>query len=249
MKRSFKGLLLAAAAFSVLVSTSCKKSSSSAGYKCSSCITTPDAVAAYDNSSKGIYKGTVVGSTGTIKFNIGNNDSTITATMVIDGTSVLLTATVAWVSGSAYVSPFTGTMNGSTVSITFSVGPDGTNPTVTSINIPGHPNAVLSITKETSSNLIMVFEGTYQETSGGSDKGTFDLFLSKTLKAWRISSSSSVDPTNKSIIDGTYDDASSTLNYSDGSGGVLKGTLVNDQINGTFNSPKTSGTWTCKRTL
>lgn len=243
-----KKILLFASVLCLLSIASCKKSSSpTSSYKCTNCSSTPDAVAAYDNSSKGIYKGTVVGSTGTIKFDIGNHDSTITATMVIDGTTVVLTASVAWTSGSAYVSPFTGTMSGSAVSITFSVGPDGSSPVVIASSIPGHPGAILSISKETSTNLIMCFEGTYQDNNSSGDKGTLDLFLSTSLKAWRITSKSAVDSTKNSVINGTF--SNNTLSYSDGSGGSITGTLSGDQINGTYVGGGNSGTWTAKRTL
>ena len=237
----------------ILFTASCKKKSTGTPapvVTCTSCVTTPDAVAAYDNSSKGIYKGTVVGSSGTIKFNIGNNDSTITATMVINDTTVALTASVSWTSGVAYVSPFTGTLGGAAVSITFSVGADGTNPTVTAASIPGHPNAVLNVTKETSTNLIMVFEGTYADNSSSGDRGTFDLFLSKVLKKWTITSKSSVDPTKSSDnINGTFDNNTNTLSYTDGSGGVITGTLSGDKITGTYNGGGNSGTFTATRTL
>ena len=249
MKKLFITSLLAVAVIGFMAGTGCKKSSSkAAGFKCTTCTTTPDAVAAYDNSSKGIYKGTVVGSSGTIKFNIGNNDSTIAAVMVIDGTTVNLTGTVSWTSGSAYVSPFTGTMNGSAVSITFSVNADGSSPTIIASNIPGHPGAVLDVTKETSTNLIMVFEGSYASSSSTGDKGTFNLYLSKTLKAWEINSRSTVDTSKRSKIDGTYDPTTNILLYQD-SGGQIKGTLNNDEIDGNYNGGGDSGSWTCKRTL
>ena len=68
---------------------SCTKSDSkkktTVSYLCSTCKAAPDAVAANDNTSKGIYKGVVVGSTGTIQFDIDNAGSTITAVMIIDG--------------------------------------------------------------------------------------------------------------------------------------------------------------------
>ncbi len=247
-----KKFLFTAIAFATLVYiTSCKKSdSSSSSYKCAGCVTTPDAKAAYDNSSKGIYKGTVVGSSGTIKFDIGNHDSTITATMVIDGTTVTLTASVAWVSGSAYVSDFTGTLNGSPVTIHFSVGSDGTNPVVTSTNIPGHPNAVLAIAKETSTNLLMCFEGTYK-SDDGTNTGTLDLFLSTSLKKWHATSEDASGSAGNPV-DGTYDGTSKLTGTTSGST-VIQGTLSGDQIDGTFDagtgSSKDKGTWTAKRTL
>lgn len=246
-----KKILLALLAGSMLYVTGCKKSddSSSSSYTCAACTSTPDAKAAYDNSSKGVYKGTVVGSTGTIKFDIGNHDSTITATMIIDGTTVTLTASVSWTSGVSYVSDFTGTMGGSPVTIHFSVGADGSNPIVTSADIPGHPGAVLAIAKETSTNLLKCFEGTYK-SDDGSSTGTLNLFLSTSLKKWHATSKSSSGG-GGNPVDGDFDGTSKLTATSSG-GGVIEGTLSGDIINGTFlvgTGAGDKGTWTCKRTL
>lgn len=54
-------------------------------YTCKSCTDTPEASAANDNSGQGIYKGLVVGSSGTIKFDIANSGSGIVAVLTMDG--------------------------------------------------------------------------------------------------------------------------------------------------------------------
>ncbi len=250
-KALFSATLLATTAL-LLNLTACKKKDDSTNnttptpsYACASCTTTPDAKAANDNISKGIYKGVIVGSSGTIKFDIMNGDTTIKAYMTIDGTSVTLTANVKWVSGSSYVSPFTGTMNGQTVTINFSVGADGSNPSVTSMDIPGHPNATLSIAKETSSNLIKCFEGTATNKTTG-ENVTFDLFLSTSLKKW---SATVQDKSGNGKVDGTFD--GTTLSFDDGKGATGSATLSGDNIiNGTWKNTKPeNGTWEAKRTL
>src|SRR5690348_4242 len=63
---------------------------SSSPYKCSSCADEPEANASYDATGQGVYKGVVIGSSGTITFNIAN-DGTYSATLVIDGTTYELT--------------------------------------------------------------------------------------------------------------------------------------------------------------
>ena len=123
--------------------SSCKKDKNSATptYNCATCKSTPDALVANNSSSsKGIYKGVVIGSTGTTVFDVANNGTLITASMVLDGTTINLSSAVAWVSGAPYAANFTGTLNGAPVSINFSVGVTGSSPTVTASNIPGHPN-------------------------------------------------------------------------------------------------------------
>ena len=180
-----KKLHLVIATAAIFSLNACKKNNDSVnptlGYKCVSCKTTPDAVAA-NNNSRGIYKGVMIGSTGTIMFDIANNSSAITALMMIDGISVNLTSAVTWVAGQAYNAPFTGTLNGSSITINFSVGLNGGAPTVTSFNIPGHPNASITIIKETSSNLIECFEGTYSTTLP--ETGIFNIIVSRTLNSW-----------------------------------------------------------------
>lgn len=153
-----------------------------AAFKCVSCKTTPDALAVNNSSSKGIYKGVMIGSTGTIMFDISNNGNTITAVLIVDGVTINLTSSVTWTAGQPYTAPFTGTLNGSAVTINFSVGLSGGTPTVTSSTIPGHPNASINIIKETSSNLIECFEGTYSTTLP--ETGIFNLILSRPLSSW-----------------------------------------------------------------
>lgn len=213
-------------------------------YTCASCTTTPEAIAANDNTSKGIYKGVIIGSSGTIKFDLANNDTTIKAYMTIDGTSVTLTATVKWSAGSSYVSAFTGTMNGSPVSITFSVNPDGTNPTVTSINIPGHPNATLEVAKETSAGLLKCFEGTYSNATTGKS-GTFNLVLSTSLKKWYARSRED-GQTEASKITGQFNDNKLTFDGNVTGGSTLSGDNI---VDGTWKTDKENGTWQGKRTL
>ena len=180
MKKTFYSILAIVTIATGAVS--CKKSptTTTPAYTCAACKTTPDAVASNDGSNKGVYKGVVIGSTGTIMFNLANSGTTITATMVIDGVTVNLNSAVSIVAGQTYVAPFTGTLNGSAVSITFSVSSIGANPTVTTSSIPGHPSSSFNIIKETSASLVECFEGTYSTTKP--ETGTFNVILSRGLK-------------------------------------------------------------------
>ena len=222
---------------------SCKKENTEEPYKCTTCKTTPDAVAAHDASSKGIYKGVIVASTGTIVFDVQNGGTTITAKLTIDGTVVNLTASQSWVSGQPYVSAFTGTLNGQPVSINFSVGISGNTPTVTSSNIPGHSNATFVIVKETSTNLIEAYEGTF---TGTQKSGTLNLILSKSSNSWYGAAKSNGSTTSNNFS-GSLN--GSSINGLGPSNTVVTGTLGNDIINGNFSDPSQTGTWTAKRTL
>jgi hypothetical protein len=185
--------------FILIVSfVSCKKDKASTpSYTCTTCKTTPDAKAANDASNKGVYKGVIIGSSGTIMFDLQNNGTTITAIMVLDGVTVNLTASVSIVAGQSFVAPFTGTLNGQPVSITFSVGATGSTPTVTTSSIPGHPNSSFTIIKETSTSLVEAFEGTYSTTQP--ESGNFNMVLSRTLKVFGGTSRKTGTTTNNSF--------------------------------------------------
>ncbi len=227
----------------VISTNSCSKSEDpiTPAYTCASCNTTPQALAANDASAKGIYKGIVVGSTGTLSINIQNGSSTITGTMVLDGVTIALTSSVALVNGQTYVSPFTGTFNGSPVSITLSVGSSGSTPTVTTSSIPGHPNAVFNLYKETSTSLIEAFEGTYSKAG---DTGTFNILIARSLQKFGYVS--------KKDGSTTTDSGSGTINSSNQLilQGITIGTINGDALNGTFkDSNNVTITITGKRTL
>ena len=216
---------------SVVISfSSCKKDDAKKeSYQCATCTAVPEAKAANDASSKGIYKGLVIGSTGTIKFDIQNGGTSIKAYLTIDGTAVELTSSLAWVSGQPYIAPFTGTMNGQAVSIGFSVSATGGSPSVTASNIPGHPNAQFVIEKEISSALIECFEGTY--TTSKSEKGTFNILLSRALGIWagihREDGGQDVEE-----MDGTI--RSGKIVLSTDTGDIEMGTISNDEVGGKF---------------
>jgi hypothetical protein len=232
---------------SVITIGSCKKdkddnSNPSSNYKCTSCVSTPDAVAANDGSSKGVYKGILIGSTGTIEFAVMNGTNDITATMVIDGTTVTLTSSIQWANGSPYVAPFTGQLNGQPVAITFSVQQDGSNPQILSSDIPGHPNASFTLVKETSNALIECFEGTYTTTRP--ESGTFNILLSRALGKFggeaRENGQTETDDVSGTINNGSLVDEN----------GHTLGTLSGDNISGSFqDSNGNTVTITGKRTL
>lgn len=208
---------------------SCSKDSSSdPAYECLTCASVPDALAENDASAKGVYKGIVVGSTGSLYIDIQNGSSTITGTLVLDGTSVALTSSVAYVDGQPYLAPFTGTYNGSPISITFSVGLSGTTPTVISSDIPGHPNTVFTLYKETSTSLIEAFEGVYTKPG---KTGTFNILLSRGLNLWGGIAKGNEAGAEVDEVDGSINSNNQLV---EGSNGTILGTLSGDEINGSF---------------
>lgn len=123
---------------------------------------TPQAKVAYDNSNYGVYKGVFVGSTGNVYINI-NNDGKISATLIIDGKKYEFitedTVNEGEITGITFTS--------GSMSFVFEVEDDGSFPMVSSINIPGHPDAQISIIKEDSEHLVRCYQGTYSGTSSG----------------------------------------------------------------------------------
>ncbi len=210
-----------------LISCSKDDAESAPVYTCATCNDTPDALAANDASVQGIYKGIVVGSSGTISINIQNGSNTITATMVLDGTTVLLTSSVSVVDGQPYVAPFTGTFNGSPIAITFSVGLGGSTPTVVTSDIPGHPLAVFEIYKETSTSLIEAFQGTYSKPG---ESGVFNIILSRALAKWGGVAKEN-GATENSEVSGTINNNNQLI---EDEGGTTVGTINGDVISGSF---------------
>ena len=234
-------LILPVFILGILFSCSKDDTNESAG-SCETCVTAPDALAANDASVKGVYKGVFVGSTGTISIDIQNGSNTITATMVIDGVTILLTSSVEVVNGEPYLAPFTGTYNGSSVSITFSVGLGGGSPTITTSNIPGHPYAVFNVYKEYSTSLIEAFEGTYSEPS---ETGIFNIIVARSLSKWAGIAKEDGSEEVDYLEDGTVVN-SNQLKLD----GVVVGTITGDEIQGSFkNSDNETVTVKGKRTL
>ncbi len=243
-----RNMLFCFLALSTILWTSCKKDTDDPKktedpYKCSTCVTLPDALPANDGNSKGVYKGIVIGSTGTVRFSIQNGTNDITATLVIDGVTTTLTSSIAWVSGEPYVAPFTGELNGQPASVTFSVQADGSSPVITSADIPGHPNSVFTLVKETSNALVECFEGTYSSTRP--ETGTFNILLSRAIG--KFGGMSREDGTaEETDVNGTIDQ-SGTIKDEDGH---VLGTLSGDTISGSFtDSNGATVTINGKRTL
>jgi len=239
----FMRKLLLATFAAAAIFAGCKKKDNNNNNN-SALATTPTALAANDHSSKGIYKGVLIGSSGTISFDVMNGGNTLTAKMTIDGTVVNLAADIAWASGQPVVAPFTGTMNGSPVSITFTIAATGDSPMVMSATIPGHPNATFDIIKETSTSLVMCYEGTYHTTKP--EDGTFNIIVSKAARIWGgIARENGTNDAEK--VGGVV---TTDNKLTDDAGTRTMGTISSDNINGSFqDSGNNTVTVTGHRTL
>lgn len=135
---------------------------------CSTCITTSEAVAAYDSSSAGVYKAVLAGSSGYITFYLMNGDNEIKANLLFDGNTVTLTTTQlnGWQPGQAIDSAeFTGILNTQAVKAYLTVDANGQHPKI-AVVYPGH-NISTAIRKEFSTRVINIYEGFYNGTDSG----------------------------------------------------------------------------------
>jgi hypothetical protein len=232
--------IIAMAFFAVLfVFNSCKKDDDDNNdYTCSACASTPAALAANDASSAGVYKGVLLGSTGTISISLFNGNTNATAVVVLDEQTVTLTSTdlAGWEPGQAVSNAlFTGTINGQNVSAVFSVDANGQNPQV-SVGYPGHAGIVVEIYKEFSTALVKSFEGTY---SGGSSGG-LNIVMRGNDYIVIIPNGVLVETT---LVNGKVDFVSQNT--------TVDGDFVSsDHLKGTWsNTSNESGTWEARRTL
>ena len=246
--------LVSVIVFTIVLFTSCNKSNEETPYTCAACTKTPQALAANNSSSKGIYKGVFFASTGTILFDIQNNSTAVTAALILDGVTVPFSSGTLPQTGQPYTATFAGTINGQPGSINFSVGADGSFPVITAASIPGHPNVAFHLLKETSVNLIECFEGTSKgQTNNIPESGKVNLVLSRTAGTW---SALTIDDRPNQFQyqqwNGTV--SGNSLSCSCPPAIILSGTFSGDQINGQYSdgTPVTgggSGTWTVRRTL
>jgi hypothetical protein len=200
---------------------------------------TPSALAAYNNSSAGVYKGVMVGSSGYFKISIQNGDNTTTCLFVLDGKEVTLTTTSLdnWTPGQAISNAvFTGTWNGVSVSLTFSCGANGSEPTA-SVTVPGH-SVNVSMAKETSTALVKCYEGTYVDhRQSGAVNGTWNFVIYSNIGIGYHYDSNGSGP-----IGGTLSGTTLTMDI-----GTL--TVTDTSVSGTLNNGDNDITVTGKRSM
>jgi hypothetical protein len=250
MKTLKQGIYYVFTFCTLLSAVSCKKDKQpeEPAFTCTTCKTTPDAKAENNAISKGVYKGVVVGSTGTISIDVLNGGSTIAATLILDGQTINLTSTAVWASGTPLTAGFTGTAGGQNYSFTFTVQPNGTSPTTSSYTIPGHPNIAFTLIKETSDNLIKCYLGTTEgkKNSGALQSSVLNIITSGKTNTWFALSKDNATGAI-STVDGTI--SGNTLNCNCGPTTTVIGTVTSDQINGTYKGSDNQGTFIAKRTL
>ena len=123
----------------------------------------------FDNTSFGVYKGVIIGSSGFIIFRINNGDNLVRGYLTIDGKKDTLSTTQNLIAGQRLVDvKFTGRFS----SMTLNADNDGGGAEINDIKIDGHPgNVACIIIHENSSQQVFCYEGSL---IGGSQSGTFN---------------------------------------------------------------------------
>lgn len=122
-----------------------------------------ETTAEFDNSNFGLYKGILVGSSGTVKIELNNGNNVAKAYITIDNRTDELTSTDTFTNGVAIDNA---TFTGAFSTFTFSVDSDGENPVISDIQIEGHEDVLVAVLKQTSTNVASAHEGT---TVGGNN--------------------------------------------------------------------------------
>lgn len=227
--------LLFSLLFASLFFLSCSKSSNSSSSTTPPDLTKATANAQYDKSNFGLYKGIFVGSTGFVIISV-NNDNSLSALLKVDGTSYNFTSSQTFQPNTASVINF---VNG-TNSFTFSIAADGSNPTVSNLVFTGHPNAIVSIVKQTSTVSVDIYEGTY---TCPLENGTFNFVIAADkLVGTALESLGRANHTIAGTVSGNAITGTITQNA------TFTATISGTTISGAFVSPDTKGTFQAVKT-
>ncbi len=244
-----KKLLISLLSCSMLLTIACSKSNSGN----SSLSSTSEATVSNDNKSGGIYKGVLVGSSGTVKIIL--QGGTVSAEVTIDGITKILPATnlpSGWTSGQSLTDIKFSKDNWT---LSFSVSPAGSNPQIFMVSIPGHTGIEVYVIKETSTMQVKVYEGTYGKDSNASDLGAWNLVLSTTDTSFGLYKSVS---NSKLAMYGSFNESDGSIRISGMEESMrAEGTLRDNSFSGIWAQrnlfggtiPQSGGKWQAKRTL
>jgi hypothetical protein len=185
----------------------------------------------YNNTSFGVYKGVIIGSTGTIVFRINNGDNVLKGYLVIDNVKDTLSTTQTVVSGQAINNVlFTGRIS----SMTLSANADGSNAIVSNISITGHNNVSVLIVHENSTKQVFCYEGTYS----GNRSGTFNCA--------RVGANNGDTAYVLARISDTAQFAQgyAQVNNNSATINIINNAFVTFAIQGSFSGNNFNGTWT-----
>jgi hypothetical protein len=214
-------------------------------HSCSNCDTNTEdklsnesiAKTAYNNSNFGIYKGILVGTSGTVLINLNNNETT-NAILTIDGIRHEFTSSEQVTEHQSTPIRFANNDN----SFDFMVGNNGENPTVINCNFKNYPQVKIQLAKEQSNIPIKCYQGRYT----GRDAGVFNFYIDEKGAIYGIAKSKYNDEifplkgnlhSQNSIIGNIIAD------------GEFEGTISSNYYEGSWQkSQENSGIWYANRT-
>lgn len=150
-------------ALSVILFSACKKSSTEEQLP-DGLPKTAETKSQYNNTSFGVYKGVILGSSGNIILRINNGDNTVKGYLTIDNQNDTLATTQQLIAGQPIVNL---NLTGRISSMTFSANADGSNAKISNLNIAGHPNPTALIVHENSTQQVLLYEGTFSGDLNG----------------------------------------------------------------------------------
>src|SRR5262245_36907575 len=199
----------------------------------------------FNNTSFGVYKGVVIGSSGTIFFRINNGDNTAKGYLNIDNKWDTLSTTSNLVAGQPLINVvFTGHFS----SMTLNANADGSHANLTNIQITGHVNPTIFLMHENSTKQIYCYEGTFSGSSAGvfncarvgTNEGDTAYVLAKITGDTSLSNGFGQVHNNSASIS-LYRSLAVTF--------VTQGSFSGNNFTGTWNwSAIGSGTFACART-
>lgn len=200
----------------------------------------------YNNTSLGVYKGVVIGSSGTIFFRINNGDNIARGYLNIDNKWDTLSTTNTITPGQPLINVrFTGKFS----SMTMNANADGSHANLTAILITGHINPTIFIIHENSTKQIYCYEGTFSGSSSGTlncasvgqNNGDTAYVLTRVTGDTSLSNGFGQISNNSASIN-LYRDLAITF--------VVQGSFSGNNFSGTWNWAAIggSGTFACTRT-
>ena len=130
----------------------CNKSDTNNNGNNTGLATSPETKPQYDHTVFGVYKGVIIGSSGTIIFRINNGDNVVKGYLTIDNQKDTLTTTANITLGQPLVNVlFTGNIS----SMRVSANADGSNASLSNIQINGHNNVTGFIIHENSTKQVL----------------------------------------------------------------------------------------------
>lgn len=232
-------LLPIAGIFIISTPTSCKKSN--AGINNDNGLSNiPETKPQYDNTAFGVYKGVIIGSSGTIIFRINNGDNVVKGYLTIDNQKDTLTTTSTITLGQPLSNVlFTGKIS----SMRVSANVDGSNASLSDIQINGHNNVTGFIIHENSTKQVLCYEGTFSGGASGIINATRVGLNNNDTTFLLLKVQSVNDTTLYRGFSATVNDTARVNLYLP-NGGNLQFQVTGMFNTGNFNPNSFNGTWT-----